>query len=93
MHLFLTLALASSSPALADVTPRCGFGGGGSVRPEQRYGDCDTGDTATDCEDTGIEAQAHSSDSSGLPAPVVGSLMASVLIVGFGAMRRSDEEN
>ncbi len=92
MHLFLTLALTSSSPALADVAPRCGFGGGGSVGPERSYSDCDTGDTASDCEDTAVEAQAQRSESSGLPAPVVGSLMASVLIVGIGALRRRDEE-
>jgi hypothetical protein len=92
MSLVIALMLATSSPAFADLAPRCGFGNRTSPSdPGSEYSDCDTGDTASDCDDTGVEAQSERADSGRLPAPVVASLMASVLIVGIGALRRREE--
>ena len=92
MSMLIALVLVAATPALADVAPRCGFGNTNSPSPSHwSEGDCDTGDTASDCDDTGVEAQARRSESGGIPMPVVGSLAASVLIVGLGALRRRQE--
>jgi hypothetical protein len=77
-HLLLSLML-SSQPALADKAPRCGA----SETYDWDTGECDTGD----CEDNDGD-QARRVESSGIPMPVKGSLLASVLIIGISARRR-----
>ena len=88
MILFLSLAL-SATPALADMGPGCGRSSGGidySDTGPWNDSPCDTGDTGEECE--GTDELARRSDSQGLPAPVVGSLFASALILGISARRR-----
>jgi hypothetical protein len=78
-HLLLALVL-NSPPALADKAPACGRS---SSSYDWDTGECDTGD----CVDSEGD-QARRVESNGIPGPIQGSLIASVLIIGISARRR-----
>ena len=87
MSYFLLSLVLNTSPAKADMGP--GICGGGS----EDYlfidsGDCDSADTAEECQDAQSDDQARRVKSRGVPGPVVGSLVASALILGISARRR-----
>jgi len=85
LHLIFALAL-NSSPALADKAPACGRS---SSSYDWDTAECDTGD----CADSEGDRAARQVESNGIPRPVQGSLIASVLIIGISARRRFRNES
>lgn len=83
------LALLIQTPlALADVAPRCGGQSRDRLIVEEPDPNCDSADTAQECDpDSGLEHVRYR-EKSGLPAPVVGSLLAGALVLGVSARRR-----